>query len=270
MGETKRYKVLIVEDDPAYAEPLKHHLNQTDEFVTIGVTNSEEEALKLVKAGLPDAMIVDLQLKDGEGDGLLLLQQIRAWKDVLPISPYIFVLTNVTAERTWERLDSGLADFTFSKRSLNYSPEKIIKHLYAMIPVFDRNLEKKPQLEDAALDKEAFLRRRIDRELDLYFIVPSNDIKEVLAESIYLVIDLPAGKRPIMRDILTQAGKKYGKKYQNVHARIENLIQKAFTETDKADLEKAYTPYQSVSRGTPTPKDFILYIANKIRAEDLA
>ena len=120
MEKDKRYNVLIVEDKQCYWEPLKLCLNQSDDFVTMGVTGSESEALKLVKAGLPDVVIVDLQLTDGEGDGLQLLQQIRDLQGLIEISPYLLVLTNVKSERTWERLNDGLADISFSKNAKGY------------------------------------------------------------------------------------------------------------------------------------------------------
>ena len=227
MDRKKRYKVLIVEDDPCYAEPLKLCLNQSNDFVTMDVTDSEQAALKLVRAGLPDAMIVDLQLSAGEGDGIQLLQQIRDWEaeKTLPLVPYILVLTSVASDRTWQRLNNGLADITFLKNAKSYSPEQIVKHLRAMASVFDCNLVPKPRLEETELTKEALFRKRIMRELDKYYIVPSNDIKDVLAEAIYLVIVKPKHEKLVMQEIMVRAGQKYGKDWRNVNTRIDKLKQ---------------------------------------------
>jgi len=269
MSSGLRYKVLIVEDDPRYADPLKFHINQSADFITMAVTDSETEALNLVKSGLPDAMIVDLQLCVGEGDGLLLLQQIHEIRDKLQIKPYIVVLTSVMSERTKDRLNRELADFTFSKGAKNYTPDLIVRHLRAMASEFDRNRVSSPVPVTSALDVETRFRTRIDRELNHYYIKPGNEAKSFLVDAIYIVITFPAYKKLIFKEVFVTVGKKYGKDGKNVQARIGKLIDMAFSKTEDDDLTKAYTPYRDAERSAPTPKEFISYIADKIQREDI-
>ena len=267
MDVDKRYKVLIVEDDIRYSEPLKMHLNQTEDFVTMAVTDSATEAFRLVKAGLPDAMIVDLQLR--EGDGVQLLQQIFDTSHELPIRPYTLALTSVMSERMRGRLNSGLADFTFSKKMKGYHPELLVGHLRAMSLEFDRNTMAKPQEVYSALDKDTLIRTRVERELDHYYIKPGNEAKEYLIDAVCIVISMPRQEKPVLKKIFAEVGKKYGKECYNVNIRISYLIHAAFIRTDETDLANAYRPYRDVHRGAPTNKEFIFYIADKIRSENI-
>ena len=260
----KRYKVLIVEDDPDYAIPLKLCLNNSLQFTTMAVIDSATEALHLVKAGLPDAIIVDLQLN--EGSGITLMETIFDMKDELAISPCVIALTDVESLRT-QKLLKKIADVSFLKQMKGYSPEVVLGALAAMIPVFDRNRPKPPPQIDTDLDKESRLRKRIERELDCYYIKHGNDAKDLLSETIYLVLQVPKYEKPVMKNILVAVGKKYDKDWRNVNVRIDYLLQKAFSETNEDDLERVFTPYLSVSRTAPTNKEFVMYTADKIRAE---
>ena len=268
MRSEQRYKVLIVEDDARYAEPLKSCLNQSKDFVTMAVTDSAVEALRIVRSGLPDAMIVDLQLDAGEGDGMQLLQEIHDMKEELSIAPYTLVLTSVTSEKTKERLNRGLADYTFSKRTKNYHPNLILGHLRIMSCEFDCHAPAK-QKSLSAFDEKALIRTRVERELNQYYIKPGNEAKDFLIDAICIAVAMPPHERLRVKDLFVAVGKIHGKTTQNMNVRIDHLIQQAFLKTDESDLEKAYTPYRDISRTAPTPKAFIIYIADKIRKEDL-
>ena len=269
MEPERRYKVLIVEDEPRYSEPLKSCFNQSVDFVTMAVTDSEAEALTLVKSGLPDAMVVDLQLYNGEGDGMLLLHHIYDLKQILPLRPYIVVLTSVVSERIKERLSSGLADFSFSKRTKNYTPELILRHLRAMSSEFDCNRTNRLRPLPSILDKEALIYERVEREICHYYVKHGNQAKDFLVDAICMTIALPEYEKPVFQHIFAEIAKKHGKSHRNVYTRIHLLLQQAFAKTDANDLAKVYTPYLDVSRAAPTPREFIAYTANKIRREHI-
>jgi len=269
MSVGRRYKVLIVEDDPRYSEPLKDFLNQTEDFKVVQVTVSAEKALQLVKAHLPDVLIVDLLLTDGDGDGMQLLQSIYDSKENLPIKPYILVTTNVGSEKTLARLNSGLADFIFSKKMNSYSPKFILGHLRTMALAFDCNTATVNQEIISPIDKETLIRTRVESELNNYYIKPNNKSKDYLIDAICMIFEIPKDKNPVYKEIFTKIGKRYNKQSNNVNMCIDNLIQRAFEKTDHDDLKRIYEPYLDLSRGAPTTSEFISYIANKIRRENV-
>ena len=189
MSGVNRYKVLILEDDPRFAVPLAARIADDEKFEVLGVTASSKEAYKLLKAGVPDVVIVDLQL--AEGDGYEFLEQVRDPKENLPIQPYVLVTTLFSSDMTMQTLADGLADFVFKKQNESYSPETILKHLHTVSRQFHRNRSPQPQIIDTALDLETRIRARIMRELDRFYMNQGSKAKEYLIEIIYEALKLP-------------------------------------------------------------------------------
>ena len=265
MSGDKLYKVLILEDDPRYAEPLKTQIVRDSAFKLLGVTDSADEAYTLIKTGLPDAIIVDLGLS--EGDGIELLHRLRSPNESLPIMPYVLVITSFTSELVMAELSEGLADFVFKKQNKSYSPEKIVKHLHIMSRQFHRNKQPVAKPIDNSLDVEKQIRMRIDSELEQYYMSEAAAAKKYLAECIYQVIILPEFDQVRIGEIYTVVGELYKKEARNVDMGVRRLLSTAFIRTHPDDLERLYAPYVDIGRGSPQNKDFIVHVANKIKKE---
>ena len=69
-------KVLIVDDHPAVREGLAVRIGSQAELEVCGQAADTAEALELVKASRPDVVVVDIQLKTG--NGLDLIARIKA------------------------------------------------------------------------------------------------------------------------------------------------------------------------------------------------
>lgn len=68
-------RILIIEDDPLIAEDLKDKLGSLDYHV-IGITDSKEEALKLVKDQKPQLILSDIILETQDYDGIDVVKYI--------------------------------------------------------------------------------------------------------------------------------------------------------------------------------------------------
>jgi len=263
--ETKPYKVLIVEDDPAYAEPLRACLHHAEAFDILDVTDSAAKAYRIVKFGLPDVVVVDLEL--AEGDGLDLVCRLRDPKENLAIVPYILVVTEFQAKPMLKKLKSGLADFIIKKENKGYTPEMILNHLTVMQDHFFRNQKPEKPPIDSSLEKEMFIRKRIDRELEQYYIKQGGKGREYLAEIIYMAFSLPKHETLQITRLYTEVGKLFGKDPHNVSMAINRVLHAAFSKTAREDLERLYSPYVDIGRGAPQAKEFVAHTANKIRKE---
>lgn len=82
----ERLTILVVEDDPVYAEFVASTLRETGHHVD-GVTTGAA-ARDQVGRRVPDAIILDLGLPDGSGYDIA-----KTLRDVLPASTVIIVLT---------------------------------------------------------------------------------------------------------------------------------------------------------------------------------
>jgi two-component system, OmpR family, response regulator RegX3 len=65
MGELKRSKILLVEDEQAITEPLSEALER--EGFDASVASTAREALERARSGSPDLVLLDIGLPDGSG-----------------------------------------------------------------------------------------------------------------------------------------------------------------------------------------------------------
>jgi len=265
MNGGKRYKVLIVEDEAKYSGALQVSIAKSENFSVLAVTDSEEKAYKYIQTGLPDVVIVDLELS--EGDGVSLLKRIRDTERQLDVKPYLLVITSYGNNRVMEKVKDELADFVLRKHNLSFSPKTVLDHLDMMSNLFDCNRNPEIAQIDSSLEKEELIRARINRELDRYYISHGSSAKDYLAEAIYEILRHSKSNQIKIGKIFTVVGIKFGKEPQAVDKAIRRLLHNAFLKTDPEDIEKVYAPYIDIERGVPTNKEFILYVANKIRDE---
>ena len=92
--------ILIVEDDQDACKRLIEHAEETDEISVVGVTNNEDKAIEYIKDMLPQVVILDLELTEGKGNGLSVLQNLKSID--LSFQPYVLVTTNNTSPITYE------------------------------------------------------------------------------------------------------------------------------------------------------------------------
>ena len=69
-------KVLIVDDHPAVREGMMSRISRQDDMIVCGEATGVTQALALVETTLPDVVVIDLSLNDG--DGIDLIKRIRA------------------------------------------------------------------------------------------------------------------------------------------------------------------------------------------------
>ncbi len=69
-------RVLIVDDHPAVREGMTSRISRQDDMIVCGEAAGVTEALALVETTIPDVVVIDLSLK--EGDGIDLIKRIRA------------------------------------------------------------------------------------------------------------------------------------------------------------------------------------------------
>ncbi len=105
--------LLHVEDVESQRLLLAHHLKAIDGFhFEIRYADSEESAVKAFADHVPDFVILDYHLK--QGDGLSCLKQLRARDRIVPI---IAISGNATPQITANLLEAGADDY-ISKREL--------------------------------------------------------------------------------------------------------------------------------------------------------
>jgi DNA-binding NarL/FixJ family response regulator len=110
MNPSMPLRVFLVEDNPLIRERLIESLTSTGRIRVVGYAESEREAVDALSDGSWDAVLLDLQLKQGNGLGVL-----RAIGPSRPHGAKILVLTTYAIPQYRDRSLALGADAFFDK-----------------------------------------------------------------------------------------------------------------------------------------------------------
>jgi CheY-like chemotaxis protein len=263
------YKILIVEDDKKYLGPLEAELNAHELFEVTGVTDSSTEAWEMVKMNTPDAIVLDLQLN--EGHGFDLLKKVRTQGHEISHQPHILVLTSFSAGAAQQKI-KDFADFILIK-NMTYKPAEVISYFEVMedeLMVIGGSKSFTSLSPATAKEKESGveLRAYVEKELGQYSIKQSNQGFQFLVEAVYRVAKNPQGTIVHIGTLYEDLTETFGKTGDSINSSIKRIIKSAFKNTPQMEFERLYPPYAGKNeRSAPGNKEFILYVANKIKKE---
>jgi len=122
-------RVLIADDSEILRSRLIEMLSEFKEIEIVGQTGYVQEAIKLIKELIPDVVILDIRLPDGNGIDVLEMIKKRN------ISTKVIIFTNYPYFQYRKRcLDAG-AEFFFYKAA---EFENLIEALKKLIPVYEK------------------------------------------------------------------------------------------------------------------------------------
>jgi DNA-binding NarL/FixJ family response regulator len=258
----KTLSILLVEDDQAACRDFIDYVDELDDISLVGVTNNSSKAIEYIKDCLPDAVILDLELHHGSGNGLLVLKELKLMHP--DKFPYVLVTTNNTSFLTFETARQLGADFIMSKHQADYSVKNVIDFLNMMKPIIHSKHQaasKEHTTTESPEQRNKRITLRVSTELNNVGISPKAVGYQYLVDAIQLIIRQPT------QNLCSVIGQKYGKTESSVERAMQNAINKAWRTADIDDLLHYYTARISSDKGVPTLTEFIYYYANKIKTE---
>ena len=126
----KKLSVLLVEDDEKECNLIAQYIDELDDVSLVGTTDNSEQGIEYVKDFLPEAIILDLELHQGGGDGLTFLKELRYLN--LRVKPYVLVTTNNSSMVTYQCARRLGADFIMAKQQADYSAKNVVEFLRMM------------------------------------------------------------------------------------------------------------------------------------------
>ena len=114
-------RVFLVEDSPSVRDRLSDFLTEPGEIEMIGFATTEADAVRQLLAQSVDVAIVDLNLKEGTGIGVI--ESVRALHAKAP--PTIIVLTNYAFPEFEIACRERGADYFFDK-STQFGAVKVL------------------------------------------------------------------------------------------------------------------------------------------------
>lgn len=255
----RELNVLVIEDDEVVCKCFENQSEMMERISIVACTNDSEKAIEHVKEYLPDAIILDLELDKGKGNGIDFLNALKRLD--LPYKPFIIVTTNNSSKITKEIVRSMGIDFYFSKHQTDYSEKGILEFLDSMkdnIQEMINKVDKSYNVVDSAKKREKHLKALVVKELELVGISPKAKGFNYLIDAIFLLIN---GEQ---RSLTIVVGEIYGKTSSSVERAMQNAIDRAWKVNDTEELLKYYTARIDVRRGAPTLTEFVYYYAKKI------
>lgn len=258
-NDEQELTILLVEDDEKACEEIRSYTEQLDDITLLGVTNDADEALELAQDFMPDAIILDLELHVGSGNGIYFLSQLHRLK--LRNMPYILITTHNTSNVTLEAVRQLGADFIITKYQKDYTGQKPIEVLRMMRNAIQRHSSSDTDAPPSPAESERKLTLRIQHELDHVGISPKAIGYQYLTEAITMATHRPT---PNLARLIAS---KHNKTSASVERAMQNAINRAWSNSDPEDLSRYYTAVINYERGVPTLTEFVCHYANKLRIE---
>lgn len=251
-----KLKILIVEDNPATCVAYMQHANNMEDISIVNITNSSNTALDNIKDYLPDAVILELEMLQGAGNGFDVLEGIHNLS--LDKLPYILITTSNSSNITHNYARRLGADFILSKNQTNYTDKMPLEFLCRMKSVIQSNSEYCDMtVMDIPLDGPN-IQHYISAELGYIGIQPKAVGHKYLVDAILLLMNNSS-------DIYKSLAEKYQKTEESIKRAMQYEICRAWKSCDTTKLMLHYTAHINSSKGVPTTTELIYYYADKIK-----
>jgi len=263
MGKDKAMPLLLIEDDVADCIKFKDCANRRTDVTFIGMTDSSEEGISLLKTRLPEGIILDLQLLKGRGSGLKFLTDLKGTD--MAFRPIVVVTTSNQSKLVYNHVEGMGVDWVFCKKQPDYSADLVIDTLVSLresLHTMQRDgLPNDLQTIESPEEQRVRISTRIDTELDLVGVRARYKGRSYLHEAIYLLINSNAETG----SVIDQVANKHRLTYSSVSRVMQTAINNAWDSADIDELKVYYTFRVSARTGVPSASDFIYYYAEKIR-----
>ena len=253
---TNKLNVLIVEDDENDCKALAKEVNaNADKLCLAGVLKSSNDALAFIRNQKPDAVILDLELQQGSGDGMDLLDKLRS--TVLCPKPYIVVNTNSASKVTRSSAKKMGADYEFAKWQKGYSPQMVIEHLLRVMSEI-LGCEEVPPAPLTEQLLESKMRDFVQDTFNKLGLRVKNKGYNYLVEAVILAAK---GENQNWGKII---GEKFGTSEDSVNHAMQYAIDNTWKNGDINNLQKYYPVPLREDKDAPTVNELVFYYKQKL------
>ncbi len=260
MGKEPVMKIVMIEDDPLEVRRFAEYFEKVEDMELVAAVDGAPAGLEAVEANVPDAVILDLEL--AEGNGIQLLPKLKA----LPFAPYILVTTWTTDAVTLRGVRAKGSGHIQSKAMPGYAengPEMVASFLREMRPFFNKGPVEQSTAAVSILDPEERRRKKVVEALGRIGITLGTFSQNYLVESILIAAKTEGCIVDLENEIYPALIKKYKVTKISLEKAMRTRIESAWRHTDIETLQREYTQYVNPEKGKPELKEFIGYYANK-------
>ena len=256
--EVKPMKILVVEDSFEECNKIIEFAKQRKDIELVGITDSDIDAIKIIKSKNPEGIMLDLELnnsKSGNTDSFELLENIRNFKQ----KPIIIVTTHVNSPRTYDILHRKGVELILYKDHPGYSPNQAFNKFLNLRKNTLSLIEN--SIETEIRNKEDKISECINNELDLIGITQNLKGRLYIHDAIMFLIQNEESDESLIQYL----SKIHKKSASTITNGIQNAIIHGWRVSAIEDLERYYTAKVNYQTGIPTPMELIYYYTSKIK-----
>ena len=253
--------VLLVEDDVQMCDNIIKYCKSVAGIDIVKVTDSSDTAFNFATTHKPSAIILDLELQQGSGDGIMFLNRLKDFSRIY--KPYIVITTNNLSTVTYEQARKLGTDYIFSKYSTNYSHKTPIDFLNILKNTILKSQASFETNEENMLDiyKEE-LKAKISLELDYVGISHKVLGYKYLFDAILMQLT-----EENIDNYVTCLSEKYQKSSSSIIRAMQTAIERAWKVSCIENLFEHYTARINPLTGVPTVTEFISYYTDKLDSQ---
>lgn len=259
-------KIMLVEDEPEVCVGFRSACEQYKAMSLVYETDSELRALDYLKMNDVDAIILDIEL--AEGDGLSFLNELEAQgRDKF----FVVVVTNTGSNVTLRYMRAHGADYVYQKTNRLYSPLKVLSVIEKFL-LFQKSTEEKEMtrlaqtlVPERQRDEEGVVKSYIAEELEKMGFRRKQVGFCYTVEAIHRLIREDAGYMQASGDVYEAIAKKYQTSRESVEHGIRNAIESAFKGAHVSYLHRYYPFDYDKELGRPANAEFLKNMADRLR-----
>lgn len=254
---SKTIGFIVIEDEESICREYESVSKRYENLRLLGTTNNSKTGISMVTEKHPDAVILDLELHNGYGNGIAFLQELSALN--LEAKPFVLVVTNNISTITHNAARNFGADFIMTKTQQDYSVGMVLGTVISMVDIAAPSVKGTASVVKSPENYGDRLSEAIYKELDMIGIGLKLKGRDYLHDAIELTVSKRTPK------ICTIIGKKYSKTEASVERAMQTAINHAWKTADIDTLTECYTAYINPNKGIPTITEFIYYYADKVK-----
>lgn len=248
--------ILLIDDEVNHCQLYVDYIRENSSPYNLFVATGCSDGLTKVISYEPEAIILDLEFHNSDGDGILFLETLKSME--LKIRPFIFIITKNSSQRIQEKAREN-SDYIIPKYKPDYSPELVLNLVSSVIISKSKN-KIMPKIKTIEQDICVMIERA--------GIIKNTDGKSFLIDAVAIVVKAKSKHVVLSQEVYPQIASKYGVSTESVEKGIKYAIQKAWNETDMEILAEYFSGASNVMMSAPQNKDVIFNFAERFKREN--
>lgn len=256
-------ETLLLEDDPRACAALQAAARDSGEVTITAVTGSAIQARRLAQKHNFDAMIVDLELT--EGDGVSFVLELSAFYPAQ--KPLILVTTRTTAEPVLDALRAQGA-YVMMKTNSSYTPQFILQMISRCAPYVRPHVSAPPEDAPQLTTGEARRQNVLDsvgRLIQYFGGSPGLDGYDLLIATTQAFLEREHGFPSLSKEVYPALQARFGKKPKNIEHAMRYIIDEMWS-THPDRMAQYHVPRNAKTERCGI-RDFCAFLANRFRRE---